>query len=400
MRQYYEQDMNLYGVYGYGVEGGDIQLPEKTKQMGAVDGQMRIYIEDYVYTYLYQYGKSNGGREKVAALVGRNLQIDGEEAVVICGAIQGKGTMQQNGVESFTEETWEYIGSQMERYFKGMTLVGWVHVQPGFGSFLMAKDEVFHMEYFQEKWQVLFVLDSLDKIDTFYTHQGEQKGLRQTKGYFVYYDKNREMQEYMLDHSMIRPKEELFDEEEKSVESIPKTEGGRRGRKPKPEERIDAAKEIRRVLQNRAKEVEETQKGKYTMLAAVSCVLCFVCLCMGFGLMSNMTRLKDLESEILMVQNSYEQLEESVEGKVMAAFAAEKTTEVQQPTPIQQPVQQPIQAPVTTGEVRWYTVEAGDSLGYISAKYYGDKSGVNKIMNANALTDANMIYEGQALLIP
>lgn len=136
------------------------------------------------------------------------------------------------------------------------------------------------------------------------------------------------------------------------------------------------------------------------MLAAVSCVLCFVCLCMGFGLMSNMTRLKDLESEILMVQNSYEQLEESVEGKVMAAFAAEKTTEVQQPTPIQQPVQQPIQAPVTTGEVRWYTVEAGDSLGYISAKYYGDKSGVNKIMNANALTDANMIYEGQALLIP
>ncbi|WP_304509248.1 LysM peptidoglycan-binding domain-containing protein [Anaerotignum sp.] len=394
MRQYYDGDMNLYG---YGIDEESSTLPEKTKQIGALESQMRIYIEDYVYTYLYQYGKSNGGKEKVAALVGRHLEMNGEDSVVICGAIQGKGASQKNGVESFSEETWEYIGSQMETYFKGMTLVGWVHLQPGFGSFLMAKDELFHEEFFKEKWQILFVIDSLDKMDTFYIYNEEKKSLRQARGYFVYYDKNKEMQEYMLDNSMVHPKEE--EQVSVSEEELLKMQGGetleRKRRRPKPEERMDAAKEIRRVLQKRAKEAEEAQRGRYTMLVGVSSVLCVVCLCMGFALMSNMTRLRSLEGEIVSVQSSYAKLEESIEGvKVQAAFAAE-TTEPKQEENKEQPKQVEEEAVKT-----WYTVEAGDSLGFISSKYYGDNSGIAKIMNANDLENADMIYAGQSLLIP
>ena len=394
MRQYYNGDMNLYG---YGIDEESSTLPEKTKQMGALESQMRIYIEDYVYTYLYQYGKSNGGKEKVAALVGRHIEIDGEDSVIICGAIQGKGATQKNGVESFSEETWEYIGSQMETYFKGMTLVGWTHIQPGFGSFLMAKDELFHEEFFKEKWQVLFVLDSLDKMDTFYIYNDDNKGLRQARGYFVYYDKNTEMQEYMLDNSMVRPKEDgqalVEAEREEEQQGV---SGERKRRRPKPEERMDAAKEIRRVLQKRAQEAEEAQKGKYTMLAGISCVLCVVCICMGFALMSNMTRLRSLEGEVLMVQTSYEKLEDSIEGvKVQAAFAAEtgEQTQVQvQKTDANEHEEEAVET--------WHTVEAGDSLGFISRKYYGDNSGISKIMHENELENADMIYAGQSLLIP
>lgn len=398
MRQYYNSDMNLYG---YGIDEDSSTLPEKTKQMGALESQMRIYIEDYVYTYLYQYGKSNGGKEKVAALVGRHLEINGEDSVIICGAIQGKGAAQKNGVECFSEETWEYIGSQMETYFKGMTLVGWAHIQPGFGSFLMAKDELFHEEFFKEKWQVLFVIDSLDKMDTFYIYNEDSKGLRQARGYFVYYDKNREMQEYMLENSMVRPKEDgqPVEFEEQNQEELAGVTGERKRRRPKPEERLDAAKEIRRVLQKRAEEAAEAQKGKYTMLAGVSCVLCVVCICMGFALMSNMTRLRSLEGEILMVQTSYEKLEESIEGvKVQSAFAAEAGTQVpvENKKEEEKEVKQPEEAAVET----WHTVEAGDSLGYISKKYYGDNSGITKIMRANDLENADMIFAGQSLLIP
>lgn len=391
MRQYYEGDMNLYG---YGIDDESSTLPEKTKQMGALESQMRIYIEDYVYTYLYQYGKSNGGKEKIAALVGRHLEINGEDSVVISGAIQGKGAEHKNGVESFSEETWEYIGSQMETYFKGMTLVGWVHMQPGFGSFLMAKDEMFHEEFFKEKWQVLFVIDSLDKMDTFYIYNEDKKGLRQARGYFVYYEKNLEMQEYMLENSMVRPKEDErgMAEKKEEYEEQPMAGGERKRRSPSPEERMDAAKEIRRVLQKRAQEVEEAQKGKYSMLVGVSCVLCVVCLCMGFALMSNMTRLQSLEGEILMVQSSYEKLEKNIEGvKVQAAFAAENGVETQAEN-----IQKTQEKVVET----WYTVEAGDSLGFISRKYYGDNSGITKIMEANSLENADMIYAGQSILIP
>ncbi len=395
MRQYYDGDMNLYD---YGVDEGASILPEKTKQMGALESRIRIYIEDYVHTYLYQYGKSGGGKEKTAALVGRHLEINGEESVIISGAIQGKSAPQKNGAEGFSEETWEYIGSQMETYFKGMSLVGWAHLQPGFGSFLMAKDELFHEEFFKESWQVLFVIDSLDKMDTFYIYNEDGRGLRQSRGYFVYYDKNKEMQEYMLDNSTVYPKEDLsavameesFQEEE--------LENGleRKKRRPRPEERMDAAKEIRRVLQKRAKEAEEVQKGKYTMLAGISGALCVVCLCLGFALMSNMTRLRSLEGEVLMVQSSYQKLEESIEGvKVQAAFAEETKVEKKSKVEDKSKVEPKKEAVET-----WYTVEAGDSLGYISSKYYGDNSGVNKIIQANDLENADMIFAGQSLLIP
>ncbi|MBO5149475.1 MAG: LysM peptidoglycan-binding domain-containing protein, partial [Anaerotignum sp.] len=42
----------------------------------------------------------------------------------------------------------------------------------------------------------------------------------------------------------------------------------------------------------------------------------------------------------------------------------------------------------------------GDSLGYISRKFYGDNSGIETIMDVNGLMNADMIYEGQVLWIP
>lgn len=392
MRQYFNGDMNLYG---YAIEEDSSTLPEKTKQMGALESQVRIYVEDYVYTYLYQYGKSNSGKEKVAALVGRHVEMDGEDAVIICGAIQGKGTTQKNGVVCFSEETWEYIGSQMQTYFKGMTLVGWVHMQPGFGSFLMSKDESFHQEFFKEKWQLLFVIDILEKMDTFYIYHDDNKGLRQARGYFIYYDKNQEMQDYMIDHSMVRPKLE----ENIQLETKEQTEemtGEQRRRRRRPEERIDAAKEIRRVLQKRAEEAEQAQKGWYNMLTGVSCVLCVVCVCMGFALMSNMTRLRSLEGEFTAVQNSYAKLEESIDGKVQAAFAAD----VGEKRTVQVEKEEDTITPKENADVSRYTVEAGDTLGFISRKYYGDNSGISKIMSANNLENPDMIYVGKSLIIP
>ena len=44
-------------------------MPKRTKQMGGIEQRLRIFVEDYVYTYLYQYGRSGGGAEKLAALV-------------------------------------------------------------------------------------------------------------------------------------------------------------------------------------------------------------------------------------------------------------------------------------------------------------------------------------------
>ena len=104
MRYYFDGDSNLYGYHS---EEKPFTFPTKVKQMGAVDHRRKIYVEDYVYTYLYQYGKSHSCTEKVAALVGRQIEIDGEEILMICGAIQGKDATEENGTLTFSAATWE-----------------------------------------------------------------------------------------------------------------------------------------------------------------------------------------------------------------------------------------------------------------------------------------------------
>ena len=392
-------------------------IPAKTKQIGSIEPYVKIYMEDYVYTYLYQYGRSGGNAEKLAALIGRHSVIDGQEVVVISGAVQGKGTVQMGGAECFTEETWEYIGGQMQKYFAGMEIVGWVHCQPGFGSFLMSRDESFHKEYFKEKWQVLFVLDSIDKLDAFYIYSSEQKRLQPARGYFIYYDKNMEMQEYMLENSLIRPREEAFLQEQQQMTA--EAEGqGKRQRKPTQAERMDAAKDIRRVLQRRERRAKRAKKERDMVLAAISAVLCIVCVCMGVAMMSSLNRLQLLETELVAMQTSYEELAEGFEDvRVQSVFAVQQAEQVEQ---AMQEEQKKLLAQAeaakkaekaekekkeeTEKQVKaakqTYCVESGDSLGYISTKFYGTSSQITKIMEANALKNADMIFEGQLLLIP
>lgn len=47
-----------------------------------------------------------------------------------------------------------------------------------------------------------------------------------------------------------------------------------------------------------------------------------------------------------------------------------------------------------------YTVEEGDTLAIISRKMYGDVTHVDAICRMNGITDGNLIYVGQKLLLP
>lgn len=413
MQFFFNDDSNLYSAVG---DEEEATLPSNIKQIGSIEEDIKIYVEDYVHTYLYQYARSGGNKEKLAALAGKRIEVEGKQAIIISGAIQAKDTKQQKGAESFTEDTWRYINGQMEVYFKGLSLVGWVHTQPGFGTFLMAKDEIFHREHFKQPWQVLFVIDSLDKLDTFFIHNVERTGLRPAKGYFIYYDKNQEMQEYMLDNSLVRPR--LEKQESKEVVE----EGGDKvveRRRPTPEERMDAAKDIRRVLKKRAKEAEEENRSRLTMLAGVSSILCIACLFMGVSLLNNISRVRKLETEIATVQNSYyamaEQLEEAQTQMVFAAQRAEQEQQERlrreaEERAAQQKQEQERKAAEEERKraeeeeknkvLATYVVEAGDSLGYISNKFYGTSAGIKDIMSANGISDGNKIICGQTLIIP
>lgn len=122
------------------------------------------------------------------------------------------------------------------------------------------------------------------------------------------------------------------------------------------------------------------------MLAAVSGVLCVVCICMGMAMLRSLDRLQLVEQELSAMRSSYQTLADSFEDvRVQSVFAVE--------TPKKEETEK-------KAEKKKYIVESGDSLGFISRKFYGNSGGIGKIMEANGLSDADMIFEGQTLWIP
>jgi nucleoid-associated protein YgaU len=94
-----------------------------------------------------------------------------------------------------------------------------------------------------------------------------------------------------------------------------------------------------------------------------------------------------VETELVAMQSTYQALAEDFEGvKTQSVFALQ-----QKPGDVEE---------ADKNETKKYVVEGGDSLGYISRKFYGDNSGVDQIMEMNGLVDADMIYAGQVLWIP
>ena len=67
-------------------------FPTNIRQMGTADDGLRIYMEDYVHTYLYQYARSSANGEKLAVLMGKHLVVDGKDTVFISGVVQAKFT--------------------------------------------------------------------------------------------------------------------------------------------------------------------------------------------------------------------------------------------------------------------------------------------------------------------
>lgn len=92
-------------------------FPTNVRQMGTADDGLRIYMEDYVHTYLYQYARSSANGEKLAVLMGKHLVVDGKDTVFISGVVQAKFTEKLKGMETITGQSWKYISEEAGKIF-------------------------------------------------------------------------------------------------------------------------------------------------------------------------------------------------------------------------------------------------------------------------------------------
>jgi len=380
------------------------ELPANIKQIGSIGEGLRIYVEDYVCSYLYTYAEAGGYQERVAILVGRYLIIDNQPILFINGAVQGKYTEVRNGLTLFTERSMDYAQSCIDQYFPGMKIVGWMQSQPSYGVYLNSGYIDVHINHFKKKYQVMFVMDPIEKTNAFYTYTKSGMTLEESKGYFIYYDKNESMHEYIVQNKM-------SDDPENPV--ILSSDA------PLPPERAPVASSLRtRALAGAYTKETQEQKRVLNLLVGLCAVLFIVSFVVGAGLIQNQDRISTLERQLTQLNTSYKNLTLQISnasttpvfsGSESGAAVTDtpgQTSAIQEngsltPSPIPPtPTVKPSPTAAPTPVPKNYTIRDGDTLNSISVKFYGTSDMVPRIMEYNGLSDPNLIVSGKIINLP
>jgi len=381
------------------------ELPANIKQIGSIGEGLRIYVEDYVCSYLYTYAEAGGYQERIAILVGRYLIIDNQPILFINGAVQGRYTEVRNGLTLFTERSMDYAQTCIDQYFPGMKIVGWMQSQPSYGVYLNSGYIDVHINHFKKKYQVMFVMDPIEKTNAFYTYTKSGMTLEEAKGYFIYYDKNESMHEYIVQNKMNdNPENAVMLASEASLppDHAPVTESLR----------------SRSLTKAYTKESQE-QKRVLNLLVGLCAVLFIVSFVVGAGLIQNQDRISTIERQLIQLNTTYKNLAlqfnkdtttsvfaggESESNVTNAPDPAVVTQEngslTQEPTNTPKPTEKPSPTVTLAPVPESYTIRNGDTLNSISIKFYGTPDMVSYIMEYNGITDPNLIVSGSKIKLP
>lgn len=403
-----------------------IKIPKNVRQIGKIGDQLKIYMEDYVKTYTRQLAETDYANRCMAILVGEYRHEDEDRNAFIYGAILVENCF-ENGSIVLKEETWANIYEKIKQYFSEAEIVGWYYGGTGFGTDEIISLREVHIDNFAGRDKLLLTYDVLEKEDNFYLYDGYD--LKQQPGYYIYYEKNLEMQNYMVDHKKIKHEElEVNDR---------------------------AMKEIRTILKEK-KPPMEPEKEQRTMLRlgyAAGGLMTVVALVVGITVMNNTEKMKQIEQTVNSISKNIFDKENNNEG--VAAItpirdqdpeeennvdvskgdddaietSGNKTTAIptkgadegkEKPslTPTLAPTEtptvtpEPTKTPTPTKEadqqtsnidvtkLKTYKVKSGDTLASICVRLYGDYNMLSTIKELNQLADENVIFEGQELLVP
>lgn len=271
-----------------------IKTPKNVRQIGKIGDNLKIYVEDYVKTYAKQLAENDYSERCIAVLIGEYRVLDGEKDVFIYGAI-GTCDAYAEGKIEFSEEIWTSVYEMIKQYFPEGEIVGWYFGGASFGMEETNRLQQVHIDNFAGRDKVLLTYDILDKEDNFYLYDNGYMVLQ--PGYYIYYEKNDEMQNYMVDHKHVKNEELIVDDH--------------------------AIKEIRTKLQEKKQPAveEKDQKVMLRLAYAAGTLMTVVALLVGVTVMNNSEKMKSLEQALNTISNRLttqkeNNLEENAQGNI------------------------------------------------------------------------------------
>lgn len=171
-------------------------IPNNIRQIGQIQEGYRIYVEDYVATYLNQVSACVTEKSKAILLLGYMYESEGKNYYFVRGAICGEKEYEVMKEDFFDEEAKQYYMRVQNEYFPDMEVIGWAIVKGELGRLT---EEYIGRHILQDKaWDkhLFMEIDKYNCIDRFYICGEELR--RACSGYFVFYDKNEEMQKLLI----------------------------------------------------------------------------------------------------------------------------------------------------------------------------------------------------------
>lgn len=206
------------------------KLPDNIRQMGEQPADNRIYVEDYVVTYMHRIFREKA-ENALVVFVGKRGEGAAKNHLFLYGAIEVELDI-LSWKEEFTAKVWDEIHAQIHRYFSGGEVMGWgCGVNMGNSQMKKAIAGI-QRKHFSREGQVLFYWDHSEEEES--VCRWQQGGVQPVSGYLIYYGKNPKMQEYMLRGKQKKSFEAAYqDTVMKNVRSvIQKKEQIQQGKKP------------------------------------------------------------------------------------------------------------------------------------------------------------------------
>lgn len=173
-----------------------INVPRCNRVVGKPEKDCKIYIEDYVKSYIARLSQDASDKGNIEILYGK-YRTDGNHMEIDINGAAALANISQTGNKEGR------LGREIEvlnvDYFPELEPVGWFY-NPAKGK---APDYSVMMDIHEEllgEHAGILILPNPDSPDPD-VYSYAQDGFRKHKGYIIYYEKNPEMQEYLLAHT-------------------------------------------------------------------------------------------------------------------------------------------------------------------------------------------------------
>ena len=415
------------------------RIPKNIRQIGEPQSGRRIYIEDYVYTYLVSLAKDKPGYAAYGVrfygiLLGETHKSAGEISIFVRSAVRviterekqlDEGTFDDKEYGDspdsddvrFSPEVWKNLYDSAEKYFKGQEIIGWFLcdeqsrvVTDCENPALIPSLQKIHFDNFSGAAKVMFLVDTHEQEEYFY--MVDKGRLERQSGFICFYEKNESMQEYMLASRPARSVDENVDD--------------------------SVITNFRSII--REKKADAVKHQNMSLMYGIFAFMIVVVTVIGINMMNSYEKMQTLDASMSRIAKEianmnvegtdYDNLtgtpvtkidgnvypttavanapvtESIAETKAAVSGTSDRQASVL-PTDVssQASAVRPSAADTTVSAsvsqpARTYIVVQGDTLMSICKTAYGDTQKYKDIMEINRMDNPDKIFIGQELLLP